>query len=112
MMAYDADRKRLTLGGISPVTLYFTDRPERIAGTMQTGRFPSFWTEGRDSFLSDPPNADLSILEGGELRQVVVVLRDPELSGDDLTTRSRCLKETCRQPARPSPCSSTSSACR
>ena len=43
-----------------------------------------FWSEGNDSFLSDPPNADLSILEDGELRQTVVVLRDPVIEGDDL----------------------------
>jgi hypothetical protein len=84
-MTYDADQKRLTLGGTSPTTLFFSDRPERIAGTMHTERFPAFWSEGSNSFLSDPPNADLSILDGGELRQVVVVLRDPELSGGDLS---------------------------
>jgi hypothetical protein len=83
-MAYDADQNRLTLRAVSPVTLFFTDRPERIAGNMETARFVPFWSEGKDSFLSDPPNADLSILENGELRQTVVELRDPVIDGDDL----------------------------
>ena len=83
-MAFDADQNRLTLNGVSPVTLFFSDRPERIAGNMRTEAFVPFWSQGSDSFLSDPPNADLSIIEDGALRQVVVVLRDPVIEGDDL----------------------------
>lgn len=83
-LAYDAAEARLTLGGVSPVTLFFSDRPERIAGNMRTAAFVPFWSEGADSFLSDPPNADLSFLDGGALHQVVVVLRDPVLDGERL----------------------------
>ncbi len=84
-MAFDADTSTLTLSGVSPVTLFFSDRPERVAGNMSTTKFIPFWSEGKDSFLSDPPNADLSIMENGTLRQTVVVLRDPKLEGDRLT---------------------------
>ena len=83
-MAFDADQNRLTLRGVSPVTLFFSDRPERVAGNMSTQKFVPFWSEGTDSFLADPPNADLSIIEDGALHQVVVVLRDPVLEGEDL----------------------------
>jgi hypothetical protein len=83
-MAFDADQNRLTLPGVSPVTLFFSDRPERIAGNMATEAFVPFWSEGKDSFLSDPPNADLSIIEDGVLRQTVVELRDPVLDQGDL----------------------------
>lgn len=83
-MAFDADQDRLTLRNVSPVTLFFSDRPERIAGNMTTKAFVPFWSTGSDSFLSDPPNADLSILEDGELRQTVVALRNPVLDGSDL----------------------------
>jgi len=86
-MAYDAASGTLTLTGVSPVTLFFSDRPERIAGNMSTAKFVPFWSEGKDSFLSDPPNADLSIMEDGALRQTVVVLQDPQLDGDRLTYR-------------------------
>ncbi|MFO1143744.1 MAG: hypothetical protein U1E59_15430 [Amaricoccus sp.] len=82
-MAFDAGENKLTLNGISPITLFFSDRPERIAGNMETTRFVPFWSEGKDSFLQDPPNADLSIIEDGKLRQVVVELREPRLEGDD-----------------------------
>jgi hypothetical protein len=83
-MAFDKAGSKLTLEGVSPVTLFFTDRPERIAGNMKTTTFVPFWSQGKDSFLSDPPNADVSLLEGAQLRQVVVVLRDPVLQGDSL----------------------------
>jgi hypothetical protein len=83
-MAFDADQSRLTLRDVSPTTLFFSDRPERIAGNMTTASFVPFWSEGKDSFLSDPPNADISILENGVLRQTVVVLDDPVLEDGDL----------------------------
>lgn len=84
-ISYDAATKKLTLVGVSPVTLFFSDRPERIAGNMTTTAFVPFWSTGKDSFLSDPPNADLSILEGNSLKQVVVVLKDPVLDGENLS---------------------------
>lgn len=83
-MAFAADQNRLTLHDVSPTTLFFSDRPDRIAGNMETERFVPFWSEGKDSFLSNPPNADVSILEKGKLLQAVVVLRDPVLQGGDL----------------------------
>jgi hypothetical protein len=91
-MAFDKSASKLTLEGISPVTLFFSDRPERIAGNMKTKAFVPFWSTGKDSFLKDPPNADLSILEGDKLRQVVVVLQAPELKGDNLTYTVKVLQ--------------------
>jgi hypothetical protein len=90
-LAFDADQNQLTLNGVSPVTLFFSDRPERIAGNMATEAFVPFWSDGKDSFLSDPPNADLSILEDGKLRQTVVVLQDPRLEGENLVYTVRIL---------------------
>jgi hypothetical protein len=84
-MAFDKATSKLTLTGVSPVTIFFTDRPERIAGNMRTAAFIPFWGEGKDSFKADPPNADISLLDGNALRQIVVVLRDPVLEGDNLT---------------------------
>lgn len=90
-MSFDAASNRLSLHGVSPVTLFFSDRPDRIAGHMRTATFVPFWSTGPDSFRADPPNADLSILEGEALRQVVVVLRDPALAGDTLSYTVRVL---------------------
>jgi hypothetical protein len=52
---------------------------------MKTARFIPFWSEGKDSFKANPPNADISIIEGTELMQIVAELQDPVLKGDDLT---------------------------
>jgi hypothetical protein len=93
-MTFDRAANRLTLHDVSPVTLFFSDRPDRIAGNMRTAAFVPFWSQGRDSFLSDPPNADLSIVEGGELRQVVVVLHNPVLEGGNLAYTVQVLSGT------------------
>jgi hypothetical protein len=84
-MSFDSSTNKLTSESVSPVTVFFSDRPERIAGNMKTAAFVPFWSKGKDSFLSDPPNADISILEGDKLKQVVAVLQDPVLKGDSLT---------------------------
>jgi len=91
-MSFDHATSKLTLHDVSPVTLFFSDRPDRIAGNMKTTSFVPFWSTGKDSFLSDPPNADVSILEGDSLRQVVVELQAPALSGNDLTYTVKVLK--------------------
>jgi hypothetical protein len=48
--------------------------------------------KARTASKSDPPNADISTLEGKELRQVVTVLDHPELKGDDLTYSVKILQ--------------------
>ena len=65
-MAFSAHQNRLTLRGVSPVTLFFLDRPEPIAGNMVTQDFVPLWREGTDSFLSDPPNADSVCRHAGD----------------------------------------------
>jgi hypothetical protein len=91
-MTFDNSASKLTSNEVSPVTVMFSDRPERIAANMRTAEFVPFWSKGKVSFLSDPPNADISILEGGPLRQIVVVPQDPTLQGDNLTNTVRVLQ--------------------
>ena len=50
-MSYDKSTNKLTLEGISSTTLFFSDRPERIAGNMKTTAFVPFWSTGKDSSL-------------------------------------------------------------
>jgi hypothetical protein len=77
---------KLTLVGISPVTIFFSDRPERIAGNMLTTAFVPFWSEGKDSFSKDNPNANLSVLDKDKLiADAVVTLSNPVLTGEDLS---------------------------
>jgi hypothetical protein len=82
-----SDQQTLTLHGLSPSTLYFSDRPERVVGHMSTAQFVEMWAQGPNSFLEDPPNAVLSYVEtGSEVpADAVVVLRDPVAGEDSIT---------------------------
>jgi hypothetical protein len=82
-----AQGRTLTLKGLGPTTLFFSDRPVRIAGHYRTEEYLQFWKNGPDSFLKDPPNATLSVFEKDkdELTDVVVTLRNPRVSGNDIT---------------------------
>ena len=51
----------LTLNGV-PNVVYFSDRPNRIAGHLSLSNFVEMWDKGVDSFKADPPNATLSLL--------------------------------------------------
>jgi len=103
-MAFDKAKGKLTLKGISPVTVFFTDRPERIAGNMPTRVFVPFWSEGKDSFSKDNPNANLSILEKDKaVADIVVTLANPVLKGKDLTYDVKILEGT--MPAKGGPVS-------
>ena len=85
---------KLVLGGVDPVTVCFTDRPARMAGHMQTSRFIPLWSQGKDSFLKDNPNATLSVFSGDNVLDLVVELSNPQLSGNDLTYDARILEGT------------------
>ncbi len=85
---------KLVLRGVNPVTVCFTDRPARMAGHMQTSKFVPLWSQGKDSFLKDNPNATLSIFSGDNVADLVVELSNPQLSGDDLTYDVRLLEGT------------------
>jgi hypothetical protein len=79
------DGGRISLNSVSPTTLFFSDRPDRVTGHITTEDFIAQWGEGDDSFAVDPPNAVLSLFEDEYVNDVVVVLREPVLSdGDDL----------------------------
>jgi hypothetical protein len=82
-MAYD--NGQLTLEGIAPTTIIFSDRPDRITGHIPIEEFVDSWGEGDDSFAADPPNAALSIFTEDEIHDVIVVLGDPRLDGDQLS---------------------------
>jgi hypothetical protein len=85
---------KLVLRGVNSVTVCFTDRPARMAGHMQTSKFVPLWSQGKDSFLKDNPNATLSVFSGDNVSDLVVELSNPKLSGDDLTYDTRILEGT------------------
>ncbi len=76
---------KLVLSNVEPSTVCFTDRPARLAGYMPTEAFIPLWKNGKDSFLKNPPNANLSVFKDGEVSDFVVVLSNPTYDGDTMT---------------------------
>jgi hypothetical protein len=83
---------RLVLNHVARQTIFFADRPRRIAGHLPTERFVALWNQGADSFRDNPPNASLAFVSIGIESAVVVELHDPVLDGDTLSFRIRVLK--------------------
>jgi hypothetical protein len=67
------DGDTLTLNGV-PNVVYFSDRPDRVAGHLSLEKFVESWNKGSDSFKADPPNATLSMLNKDGAKNVVVEL--------------------------------------
>jgi len=75
----------LTLEDAAPVTAFFSDRPNRIVGQVRNDLFLNQWTEGKNSFKSDPPNAFLTVFnDRSRPTGVTVVLRNPRSVGNNL----------------------------
>lgn len=85
------DGKTLTLKGVGS-TLFFSDRPERIAGQVRTSDFVGHWTKGTDNFAANPPNATLSVFGAKEASSIVVVLANPRLNGNTLSYTVKILE--------------------
>ena len=81
------DGDRVTFHRLSPSTLYFSDRPQRVVGHLTTQQFVDEWGKGENSFADDPPNAVISFVETGDEtpEDAIVVLKDPQIEGDSLT---------------------------
>ncbi len=83
---------------VNQQTLYFSDRPQRIAGHMKMPQYLAEWAkaEGPDNFSSDPPNAILSVYEPGTEDNTVAVVKisHPAVDGDDLVYTYQVIKGT------------------
>jgi hypothetical protein len=85
------DGQRITLNGVG-ATIFFSDRPERVAGKVLTSEFISHWDKGSDNFQSNPPNATLSILTDQGVNSVVVELTEPRLEKQTLSYKVKVLQ--------------------
>ncbi len=84
---FESTEGRITLQGVSPSTLYFSDRPKREVGHISSKHFVDIWSDGENSFEIDPPNAVISFLAAADSapEDAVVVITDPRLEGDSLS---------------------------
>ena len=91
-----ADDKTLRLINVAPQTIYFSDRPERIAGHITMPVYLKEWTTaaGPDNFSKDPPNATLSVYEPGQSTNTLTVIEisKPVVEGKDLVYSYRLIE--------------------
>ena len=93
-----ADDKTLRLINVGKQTLYFSDRPKRIAGHLTMPAYMEEWKAGAgpDNFASDPPNATLSVYESGQAGNTltVVEISHPVIEGNDLIYHYKLIEGT------------------
>lgn len=85
---------KLVLEGIAGNVIVFADRPVRAAGHEDMNLFIARWSDGKDSFAKDPPNATISVLGGDKdgVADAVVTISNPKLEGDKLTFDAKVLE--------------------
>jgi hypothetical protein len=92
----DDAAKTLRLVKVGQQTLYFSDRPVRLAGHVKMSEYLQEWTAkaGKDNFAADPPNAVLSVYEPGQddSTLVVVEIKNPRVDGADLVYNYKLIK--------------------
>ena len=71
------DQLRLSMPAKTAVT-WFTDRPQRKAGTVTLAQFESLWSAS--GFVADPPNAAVIITDTRGDHKHVVEMTDPQVS--------------------------------
>jgi hypothetical protein len=84
----DTAAQTLRLVNVGQQTLYFADRPVRMAGHLKMADYLTEWTSkaGSDNFSNDPPNATLSVYEPDQADNTlaVVEISNPQVEGSDL----------------------------
>jgi hypothetical protein len=91
LFVHTADEAQVTNNTtiVMPVTrdiFAFTDRPYRKHAYMTGEQFASLWAEaGSDSFKTDPPNAVLTWVEGEDVKEAEVVIKDASIDGNSIT---------------------------
>jgi len=95
----------VTLHGLTPATLFFSDRPQRVVGHLTARQFVDEWDKGENSFAADPPNAVLSFLDadGETPDDAIVVIKNPGLEGDKISYTVQVLEG--KLPAKAESCS-------
>jgi hypothetical protein len=93
-----ADATTVRLINVGQQTLYFSDRPKRIAGHLTMQAYMEEWQAGAgpDNFASDPPNATLSVYEAGQAVNTltVVTISQPVIEGHDLLYHYKLIEGT------------------
>ena len=94
----DPTQSTFRLVKVNQQTLYFTDRPQRIAGHIKMPAYLAEWTRaaGSNNFSNDPPNATLSVYEPGHPDNTLTVVKifHPVIDGNDLVYSYKLIEGT------------------
>jgi hypothetical protein len=94
----DPARSTFRLIKVDQQTLFFSDRPKRIAGHLKMPDYLAEWTRaaGSNNFTSDPPNATLSVYEPGQPDNTVTVVKisQPVIDRNDLIYTYKLIEGT------------------
>lgn len=81
--------QRITISGVPPTSMWFTDRPGHVAGAEST---EALLTDFFTNFPDNPPNATISMLVGGQSETRIITLSDPVLNGSTVEFTSTPLE--------------------
>jgi hypothetical protein len=97
-LTVDPARSTLRLVKVNQQTLYFSDRPNRIAGHIKMPAYLWQWTAaaGANNLTNDPPNATLSVYEPGQADNTIAVVKinQPVVDGNDLVYNYQLIEGT------------------
>ena len=92
----DPATNTIRLVNVGKQTVYFSDRPARLAGHLLLDDYLKEWTkaEGSDNFGKSPPNASISVFEPGQTDSTIAVveLTKPRKDGADLVYSYKLLE--------------------
>lgn len=75
------DGTNMTLSGLAPSTIFFSDAPYRLAGHVNLKTFTDLWKAPNGAFATSPPNAAVSILGKPDEAPVIVELTSAAADG-------------------------------
>ena len=81
---------KLTLKGMDDKVMYFSDRPQKVAGYITLTQFMGTWAKGKDSFKDNPPNAVINVAnlktnENDIAQTIPVMLMNPVVTANGWT---------------------------
>ncbi len=76
------DGTNMTLNGLAPSTIFFSDAPYRLAGGVDLKTFTDLWKGPNGAFAASPPNAALSVLGKTGEAPAIVALTSAAADGD------------------------------
>ena len=81
-MTYDGTT--LTLEGVAPSTIFFSDRPYRLSGQVDAATFAKLWDSPSGPFSRVPPNAAISVLGATGYSPAIVELTSASTDGNNM----------------------------